>query len=182
MKQELIVGIEWIDGIVLFDHPGILNFFGGKIELGQNILDDFVKTNKGDEVLDQGVALPIIGVGCEARVRLFVDENPTDDREVVYCDKYFYLNVTGKLYIGDMLGFWEWHWYLGEYGGWIETIVPKGIYKVCVEGVHLLDADGKRVVDKDGWEMNCYDLTFISVDKLGKRDVEPRGDSKVNAD
>lgn len=38
-----------------------------------------------------------------------------------------------------MAVFWEWE----DYTGWINTDVPKGIYRVSLEGVHLLK--GKRL-------------------------------------
>ena len=100
-------------------------------------------------------------------MRLFLNEFPDNkDREVIFTDKYFYLNVTGDLYVDDMAVFWEWE----DYTGWINTDVPKGIYRVSLEGVHLLK--GEETV-------YCYDLIFEKTNQLGIRDVEPRSDSRI---
>ncbi|WP_198221508.1 MULTISPECIES: hypothetical protein [unclassified Gilliamella] len=108
-KQEVSV-IKTIDvdvdfnGIIIFDYPGILGPFDGKINDGENILQQFTTTDKGDFVLEQGIALPIMGIDDGGYiVRLFLNEIPSNDnRNVIFSDKYFFLNVTGSLYIADM--------------------------------------------------------------------------------
>ena len=172
-KQEVSV-IKTIDvdvdfnGIIIFDYPGILSLFDGKINDGENILQQFTTTDKGDFVLDKGIALPIMGIDDGGYiVRLFLNEIPSNDnRNVVFSDKYFFLNVTGSLYIADMAVFWEWE----EYTGWHNSNIPKGIYRVCLEGVHLKQNDDI---------LYCYDLILEKVDKLGKRDIEPRSYSRL---
>ncbi len=91
---------------------------GGKIDDGENILEEFTTTDKGELVLNEGIALPIMGLDDGGYVvRLFFNEFPdSEDREVIFTDKYFYLNVTGDLYVADMAVFWEW----GDYTGWIK--------------------------------------------------------------
>ncbi|EFO1268499.1 hypothetical protein [Escherichia albertii] len=156
------------NGIIIFDYPGILIPFGGKIENGDNILQEFTTTDKGDFVLDEGIALPIMGIDDGGYVvRLFLDELPdNENRRVIFSDKYFYLNVTGDLYISDMSVFWEWE----EYTGWNNANVPKGIYKVSLEGVNL---------DKDDDTLYCYDLILEKTNELGIREIEPRSDSRL---
>lgn len=100
-------------------------------------------------------------------VRLFLNELPDNgNRRIIFSDKYFYLNVTGNLYIADMSVFWEWE----DYTGWHNSDIPKRIYKVCVEGVNL---------EKDGDIVYCYDLTLKKTSKLGIREIEPRSDSRL---
>jgi hypothetical protein len=156
------------NGIIIFDYPGILNPFCGKIEDGENILQEFTTTNKGDIVLDEGIALPIMGIDDGGYfVRFFLNEHPSDeDRRVIFSDKYFYLNITGDLFISDMSAFWEWE----KYTGWNNTNIPKGIYKVSLEGVHL---------EKDDGIVYCYDLILEKTSQLGIREIEPRSDSRL---
>jgi hypothetical protein len=60
-------------------------------------------------------------------LRLFIDEIPDDhNREIIFRDEFFYLNVTSKLYVADIAVFWEWE----DFSGWEETSVPRGIYEV----------------------------------------------------
>lgn len=74
--------------------------------------------------------------------------------------------MTGDLYVADMAVFWEWE----DYTGWVNSDISKGIYKVSLEGVHLLNRE--EIV-------YCYDLTLEKVNQLGIRDVEPRSDSRL---
>lgn len=167
MVKTIDIDVD-LNGIIIFDYPGILAPFGGKIDDGDNILQEFTTTDKGDLVLNEGIALPIMGLDDGGYVvRLFLKEFPDKkDREVIFTDKYFYLNVTGDLYVADMAVFWEWE----DYTGWINADIPKGIYKVSLEGVHLL---------KGGETVYCYDLIFEKTNQLGIRDVEPRSDSRL---
>ncbi|MWP61166.1 hypothetical protein [Gilliamella sp. Pas-s25] len=167
MIKTIFVDVDF-NGIIIFDYPGIQIPFGGKIDNGQNILKTFTTTDKGDFVLDKGIALPIMGIDDGGYVvRLFLNESPCNkDRRVIFSDKYFYLNVTGNLYIADMSVFWEWE----EYTGWHNANIPKGIYKVCLEGVTL---------KKNGDIFYCYDLILEKISKLGKREIEPRSDARL---
>lgn len=167
MIKTIFVDVDF-NGIIIFDYPGILTSFGGKIENGKNILKTFTTTDKGDFVLDKGIALPIMGIDDGGYVvRLFLNESPdNENRIVIFSDKYFYLNITGNLYIADMSVFWEWE----EYIGWYNADIPKGIYKVCLEGVNL---------KKDGDTFYCYDLILEKTSKLGRREIEPRSDSRL---
>lgn len=167
MVKIIKVDVDF-NGIIIFDYPGILVPFGGKIDDGDNILQEFTTTDKGDLVLDEGIALPIMGIDDGGYVvRLFLNELPDrENREVIFSDKYFYLNVTGGLYIADMSVFWEWEDYTGRHN----ADVPKGIYKVSLEGVHL---------EKDGDTVYCYDLILEKTRKIGIREIEPRSDSRL---
>lgn len=109
MVKTIDIDVDF-NGIIIFDYPGILAPFGGKIEDGDNILQEFTTTDKGDLVLNEGITLPIMGLDDGGYVvRLFLNEFPVnEDREVIFTDKYFYLNITGDLYVADMAVFWEW--------------------------------------------------------------------------
>lgn len=157
------------NGIIIFDFPGILTPFGGKIDNGENILQKFTATNKGDLVLDEGIALPIMGIDDGGYVvRVFLNDLPNDNhRQVIFSDKYFYLNVTGDLYVADMAVFEEWE----DYTGWHNAEVPKGIYKVCLEGTLL---------EKEGATSYTYDLILDPINEIGKREIEPRADSRLD--
>ncbi|MEG6182662.1 hypothetical protein UXP39_09340 [Enterobacter sichuanensis] len=167
MVKTIDIDVDF-NGKIIFDYPGILAPFGGKIDDGENILEEFTTTDKGEFVLNEGIALPIMGLDDGGYVvRLFLNEFPdNEDREVIFTDKYFYLNVTCDLYVADMAVFWEWE----DYTGWINADVPKGIYKVCLEGVHLLK--GEETI-------YCYDLIFERTNQLGTRDVELRSESRL---
>ena len=104
MFDSVFVDVDF-NGIVIFDYPSILDIFEEKLLSGQNILSSFVNTEKGDEVLDKGICLPIMGIHDGGYlVRVFVDEEPLEQqRRIIFCDKYFYLNVKGKL----MLQIWR---------------------------------------------------------------------------
>lgn len=167
MVKTIDIDVDF-NGIIIFDYPGILAPFGGKIDDGDNILQEFTTTEKGDVVLNEGIALPIMGIDDGGYVvRLFLNEFPdSKDREVIFTDKYFYLNVTGDLYVADMAVFWEWE----DYTGWVNSDISKGIYKVSLEGVHLLNREEF---------IYCYDLILEKVNQLGIRDVEPRSNSRL---
>lgn len=167
MVKIISVDVDF-NGIIIFDYPGILIPFGGNIASGENILRQFTTTDKGDFVLDEGIALPVMGIDDGGYVvRLFLNEDPgNENRRVIFSDKYFYLNVTGELYVADMSVFWEWE----EYTGWHNADIPKGIYKVCLEGVHL---------DKEGDICYCYDLILENTTEPGIRNIEPRSDSRL---
>jgi hypothetical protein len=149
------------NGIVMFDPAGLRTLYGD-ISSGHNLLKDFSESSRGDDVLDIGAALPIMGINDgDYLVRLYVNDNPPSERTTVFSDSYFYINVTSHLFIADMAVLWDWE----EYTGWNETTVPTGMYKVCVEGL---------VLSIDGADYPCYDVTFIQVDKPYVRDLEPR--------
>ena len=61
MIKTIDVDVDF-NGIIIFDYPGILGPFDGKINDRENILQQFTTTDKGDSVLDQGIALPIMGI------------------------------------------------------------------------------------------------------------------------
>jgi len=165
--KDIAIDVDF-NGIIIFDYPGILSPFGGEIGNGENILQTFTTTDKGDLVLDEGIALPIMGIDDGGYlVRFFIDEYPeVDGRDVIFSDKYFHLNITGELYVADMSVFWEWE----EYTGWHNTNIPKGIYKVCLQGVRLF---------RDGNPKCCYDLILEVVSEIGVREIEPRSDSRI---
>lgn len=167
MVKTISVDVDF-NGIIIFDYPGILSPFSGQIESGDNILQEFTTTDKGDIVLDEGIALPIMGIDDGGYfVRFFLNEIPSsENRQIIFSDKYFYLNVTGDLFIADMSAFWEWE----KYNGWKNAGIPKGIYKVSLEGVHL---------KKDGGIVYCYDLILEKTNKLGIREIEPRSNSRL---
>lgn len=167
MVKIISVDVDF-NGIIIFDYPGILAPFSGQIENGANILQDFTTTDKGDIVLDEGIALPIMGIDDGGYiVRFFLNELPgSENRHIIFSDKYFYLNVTGDLFIADMSAFWEWE----KYNGWKNAGIPKGIYKISLEGVRL---------KKDRDIVYCYDLILEKTNKLGIREIEPRSDSRL---
>ena len=168
MIESLFLDVDF-NGIIIFDYPAILSVFNGSIQQGENILSEFTSTSKGDDVLDKGICLPIMGIHDGGYlVRIFLNEEPKEQqRQVIFSDKYFYLNVTGTLFVADMAVFWDWE----EFLGWKKADVPTGMYKVCVEGVELTNTTNEVVY--------AYDLILASVDKIGIRDVEPRSDSRL---
>ncbi|MNJ29276.1 hypothetical protein D3C77_238370 [compost metagenome] len=90
MKFECEVNVDF-NGIVMFDFPGIQMIFPGGIAEGGNILESFTSTDKGDEVLDAGLAWPIMGVDDGGyRIRIFCNEKPVEvERKIIFEDKFF---------------------------------------------------------------------------------------------
>lgn len=168
MNFECDVDVDF-NGIVIFVYPSLLSLFGGEIISGQNILEEFTTTEKGDEVLGQGLALPIMGIDDGTyRVRFFVDESPEEEgRKIIFEDKFFYLSALDDVYVGDMAVFWEWE----DYTGWKKLPIQRGLYKVVVAGVHTYS--------KSGETQYGFDVCFSTVSKPFKRTVEPRSDSRV---
>lgn len=157
------------NGIIIFCYPSLQNLFGGHINDGDNILESFTTTDKGDEVLDKDIALPIMGIDDGTyQVRFFIDESPKrEQRKVIFSDKYYYLKIDENLFVADMVVFWDWE----EFTGWQKVEVPRGNYKICIEGVQLAAKENETIYG--------YDLIFQPVDCIGKRDIEPRSDSRV---
>jgi hypothetical protein len=168
MKFECDVDVDF-NGVVIFVYPSLLNLFGGEITRGQNILEAFTTTDKGDDVLDEGFALPIMGVDDGSyRLRFFLDESPEEKgRKVIFEDKFFYLSALNDVYVADMAVFWDWE----DYTGWKKLPVPRGLYKVIVAGVHTYSDSGETQYG--------FDVCLITVPEAFKRTVEPRSDSRL---
>lgn len=187
MRNTIFIDVDF-NGIIIFDYPGILELFDGKIKEGQNILKELTspvengKIDKGKLALDKGIALPIMGIDDGSYcVRFFLDELPTNDgRKIIFTDKYFYLQVTKDLYVADMAVFWDWE----DYTSWHKTNIPKGIYKVSLQGVHLIKKQNtfnsyEAKFIKNGEILDCYDLILEKVSQIGIREIEPRSDSRL---
>lgn len=168
MKFECDVDVDF-NGIIIFAYPKLASLFGGKIIKGQNILEEFTTTDKGDEVLDEGVALPIMGVDDGSyRVRFFVNETPEEkERKIIFKDEFFYLSALDDLYIADMAVFWDWE----EFTGWRKLPIPRGLYKVSIAGVHTYNDMGETLYG--------FDACFSTVTETFKRTIEPRSDSRL---
>lgn len=168
MIYECTIDVDF-NGAVLFVYPRLMDLFEGSIEQGQNILEPFTSTDKGDEVLDRGWAWPIMGIDDGSyRIRFFIDETlETDDRKVLFEDKYFYLDVCNDLYLADMAVFWEWE----TYTGWKKIPLPLGKYKGCIAGVHTYDENGETLYG--------FDIHLSTIAEAFNRTVEPRSDSRL---
>jgi len=57
-KVEVVVDFG---GIVLFDYSLLEEYFG-KIEIDENLYRKFITTKDGDEVVKQGIVVPIVGI------------------------------------------------------------------------------------------------------------------------
>lgn len=81
MVKSILVDVDF-NGIVLFDYPGILTIFDEEINDRENILHEFTNKDKGDVVLDKGIALPIMGIDDGTYlVRIFINETPEEKKE-----------------------------------------------------------------------------------------------------
>ncbi|KAB0537869.1 hypothetical protein [Xanthomonas cissicola] len=49
------------NGLVLFDLSRLSDHYGG-LEVGRNLWADFTNTEKGDEVVRQGIIVPLLGI------------------------------------------------------------------------------------------------------------------------
>ncbi|UKE74486.1 hypothetical protein [Xanthomonas graminis] len=119
------------NGLVLFD-PGRLSDHYGGLEVGRNLWADFITTEKGDEVVRQGIIVPLLGINdglYDVCVRATNEPTMWDVRHLKE-NGGFPLQVSSRLVIADLAVLLE--WYPNE--GWFDLDIPSGIYEVDIFG------------------------------------------------
>ncbi|UKE68209.1 hypothetical protein K8O61_11890 [Xanthomonas cerealis pv. cerealis] len=117
------------NGLVLFDPSRLSDHYGG-LEVGRNLWADFTATEKGDEVVRQGIIVPLLGINdglYDICVRA-VNESTKWDVEQLKENGVFPLHVSNRVVIADLALFLE--WYPNE--GWFDLDIMPGFYEVDI--------------------------------------------------
>ncbi|MTJ83143.1 MAG: hypothetical protein F8N37_19325 [Telmatospirillum sp.] len=169
MIDSFIVDVDF-NGIVMFDYPGICKFFDNKIVDGQNILNDFIKTDIGDVIVDAGVVVPIINIDDGSYIIRIFDQDFVDytGRKLIFSDDGYVLNVSNSIFIADAAVFLDWQ----EFTGWKKIDISSGFYSVRIDGVQHLNENGK--IENVG-----YDIFLTKMNVMPRRTAKIRVNSRV---
>lgn len=124
------------NGIVLFDPERLKQYFGGQIAAGTNVYRLMTTTQAGDDVLTQGIVVPIMGINdstYEVILRTSDEPSPVAEQTIV-SNGVFPLQVTGRLVLADMAVLHEWEAELG----WQTLPVEPGCYAVTLHGFRFI--------------------------------------------
>ncbi|MBT0568224.1 hypothetical protein [Williamsia sp. CHRR-6] len=156
------------NGIVIFDPARLSDYYGG-IKRGHNVWRDFTTTNMGDEVVQQGIVVPLIGINdgsYEVYVRS-VSEPSCWGLDSIKDNKGFPLRVSVRLVIADMAVLLDWY----EDEGWFDIDCEPGFYDVDIYGY-------RKVVS--GAVQSCgYDFVLTNVERLPTMTAELEKDMQV---
>lgn len=145
--QEFSVTVDF-NGIVLFEPNLLKKFFGGIIETGTNLYQRFTSTMEGDQVVDFGIVIPILGIN-DGNYRVIVrdaNELSTVDDVIVCENGVFPLHVEGRLVVADLAVLWEWE----DEAGWRDVKVSPGFYSADIRGFRLIK---HNIVGECGYEV-----------------------------
>ena len=164
--QEFSLSIDF-NGIVIFSYPDIDQLYNGIVS-GQNILNDFIHTDLGDKVMDDGLVIPVVNIDDgDYLIRIFYDEPSDQGIEVVFLESGFPMKINESIFCADAAVFWDWE----ENLGWHKLDISPGFYSVDARGVkHLRDHGGC---------IPGYDFIFKRVLSLPKRTAKTRADSRI---
>lgn len=129
--KDIAITVDY-NGIVLFDPERLKNYFGGKIEDGENIYSKMIATAAGDDVVNKGIVIPILGIN-DSTYRLSVRtdaEISAVKSNFVLSNGMFPLKIESRLVAADLACFLEWE----DETGWIALDVSKGIYAATIKG------------------------------------------------
>lgn len=146
--QELRITVDF-NGIAIFD-PDVLERFYGAIARGENLYRRMTTTDDGDQVVEQGVIVPILGLNDSIyRVLAREEHEPPciPAGLVVVTNAGFPLQVARRAVIADMACLLEW-W---PEDGWQQLDIGPGLYSVAVTGFRSVQ-DG--VVADFGFELS----------------------------
>jgi hypothetical protein len=134
--QTIDLAVDF-NGLVLFDPTRLENFLGGPIVEGTNLWQRFTTTEDGDEVVNQGIVVPILGIN-DGSYRVVVrqeDERSVVSDPVVVENGEFPLSVQKRLVLADMAVLLEWTFELG----WHDLDVSPGYYRVTIRGFRAIE-------------------------------------------
>lgn len=145
--QKFRVTVDY-NGIVLFDPDALIQYFGGTIHEGENILERLTTTDDGEAVIAAGIALPILGINdstYEVLIR-YGSESCEIDCPIIVENGVFPMKVAGRLVIADLAVLAEWTDDLG----WQKVLIAPGDYGVTVRGFRSIN---KSQVVRFGYEL-----------------------------
>ncbi len=128
------------NGIVLFEPDRLVAYFGGSIDDGQNVYKAFTSSPAGDEVMEQGIVTPILGIN-DGFYKLFVRHSSEDaaiaDDLVVFENGEFPLEVgkSGSVALADLAVLREWE----DETGWNRIPITPGIYSILIRGFRRIE-------------------------------------------
>jgi|GEM_PF-1022808 len=155
LNDNLFLTVDF-GGIVMFDAACLKGCFGRDIAEGENLYRLFVTTDMGDEVVDAGAVIPIVGINdstYEILIRSDAEKSSVDDL-IIVSNGVFPLEVRQRLVIADLAVLYEWD----EGLGWHSLRVDPGFYGVTVNGFRKIEAGA---VSRFG-----YELVFARHDSL----------------
>jgi len=166
--QQFFVTVDF-NGIVMFEPHLLCAFYGGHIDSGTNLFQRFTTTEEGDEVLQKGIVIPILGINdgnYRVLVRYSHEVSPVE-KGIILENSSFPLNVERRLVLADLSVLREWE----EETGWQQVDGPKGRYSVTVRGFRFV---------QEGIVSDCgYEFVLNLVDDLPKRTADLEKDMQV---
>jgi hypothetical protein len=166
LVQQFSLPIDF-NGIVIFSYPDIDRWYNG-IRNGQNILKDFIETDIGDKVMDEGLVVPVVNIDDgDYLIRIFYDEPFDQGIEVVFLESGFPMKISNSIFCADVAVFWDWE----EYLGWNKINIQPGFYSVDARGVKHLREQGNHIPG--------YDFIFKKLASLPMRTAKTRSDSRI---
>jgi hypothetical protein len=119
-------------GIVLFSPERLKDYFGGSIEDGTNIYRIMTTPDAGEDVINKGIVIPILGIN-DSTYEVFArtKESPSAIEDLVSFESGIY----------PLASLVEWN----EGAGWIDVPIRPGHYAVTVRGFRqIIDHEVKR--------------------------------------
>lgn len=107
--HELEVVVDF-NGIVIFD-PAVLNSFYPGLKRGENLYRSFTQSCDGDEVVRQGIVMPILGINdsiYKVIIRENLEQSKISERLIVVSNAGFPLKISKFAVISDLASFLEW--------------------------------------------------------------------------
>lgn len=128
------------NGIVLFEPERLVEYFDGEIPVGENLYRKFTTTNAGDEVVQEGIVVPVLAINdgfYKVIVRFAVEPSPIETNLFVVENAAFPLQIgrKGFIVLADLAVLWEWEADLG----WNGIDVQPGNYTVSVRGFRKIE-------------------------------------------
>jgi hypothetical protein len=164
--QEFLLPVDF-NGIVVFSYPDLDKWYNGIVN-GQNILKDFIQTDLGDKVMDEGLVIPIVNIDDgDYLIRIFHEKASDDGVDIAFMEFGFPIKIDKQIFCADAAVFWDWE----EYLSWRKLDISPGFYSVDVRGVRHLKEGGDFIPG--------YDFIFKKTTSLPKRTAKARSDSRV---
>ncbi len=166
------------NGMIIFDPERLQNYYSG-IDAGTNLYRKFTTTDDGDEVVKQGILVPIMGINDSTYpviVRMAGEASIVPDDLIILRNSAFPFHVKGRAVIADMEVLMDWNVELG----WQDIAVSPGFYSVAINGFREIVEDKAEVygyvVAKYGFE-----VVLTPTDKLPQLTGSLTKDMQVNA-
>lgn len=124
------------NGIVLFDPKRLKDYFGGSIDPGTNIYRRFTSSEAGDDVVRQGIVVPVMGIN-DSNYEVFLRSGDVPSRaapDIILSNGVFPFEVAERAVIADMAVLLEW----AEDLGWQTVPLEPGTYGVIVHGFRVI--------------------------------------------